>query len=124
MNTMFSESSSVATRAKRWRFNPLTSLQPSTLSRHLDAFDAGYLREAAIRALVPLLKLKAVAQAGESVELIERRAGKKRYVAALNYGNGEQVVTGLPNGTELLTGKPIQDGTITLKQYGVAIVSG
>ena len=38
----------VAARAKRWRFNPLTNLKPDALARHLDAFDAGYLREAAL----------------------------------------------------------------------------
>ena len=37
-----------AARAKRWRFNPLSSLQPAILARHLDAFDAGQLREAAL----------------------------------------------------------------------------
>ncbi|HEV8542362.1 MAG TPA: DUF935 family protein [Verrucomicrobiae bacterium] len=34
-------------RAKRWRFNPLSHLQIDSLARHLDAFEAGYLREAA-----------------------------------------------------------------------------
>jgi hypothetical protein len=38
----------VALRAKKWRFNPLTNLKPDALARHLDAFDAGYLREAAL----------------------------------------------------------------------------
>jgi len=33
-------------RAQRWRFNPLRRLDPETLSRHLDAFEAGRLREA------------------------------------------------------------------------------
>jgi phage gp29-like protein len=45
MNTT---NSSTAARAKRWRFNPLTNLQPTTLARILDAFEAGYLREAAL----------------------------------------------------------------------------
>jgi hypothetical protein len=40
--------SPAATRAKRWRFNPLTNLQPSALARHLDAFEAGHVREAAL----------------------------------------------------------------------------
>src|SRR5688500_12532715 len=35
-------------RAKKWRFNPLTNLQPTSLGRHLDAFEAGNLREAAL----------------------------------------------------------------------------
>lgn len=33
-------------RAQRWRFNPLRRLDPETLSRHIDAFEAGRLREA------------------------------------------------------------------------------
>ncbi|HVK58987.1 MAG TPA: DUF935 family protein, partial [Candidatus Kapabacteria bacterium] len=38
----------IALRAKKWRFNPLTALQPTTLARHLDAFDAGHLKDAVL----------------------------------------------------------------------------
>src|SRR4029078_8198959 len=34
-------------QAKRARFNPLTALSSRALTRYLDAFEAGYLREAA-----------------------------------------------------------------------------
>src|SRR5262245_47049585 len=47
MKTITTFSSTQMKRAKRWRFNPLTSLTPTALSRSLDAFEAGYLREAA-----------------------------------------------------------------------------
>ena len=40
--------SSALSRAKKSRFNPLTNLTAVTLARHLDAFDAGQLREAAL----------------------------------------------------------------------------
>lgn len=46
MNTNNQLSVFHATKSKQWRFNPLTYLQPSQLSRHLDAFEAGHLREA------------------------------------------------------------------------------
>jgi hypothetical protein len=46
MNAMIHQTPAV--QAKNWRFNPLTNLQPATLSRHLDAFEAGHLREAAL----------------------------------------------------------------------------
>jgi phage gp29-like protein len=48
MNTKNTFSAVQAGRAKKWRFNPLTNLQPTTLSRQLDAFEAGRLREAAL----------------------------------------------------------------------------
>src|SRR5262245_53471777 len=34
-------------QAKRSRFNPLTSISPTSLTRYLDAFETGYLRQAA-----------------------------------------------------------------------------
>ncbi len=40
--------STTEARGKRWRFNPLSNLAPKTLSRHLDAFEAGQLRDAAV----------------------------------------------------------------------------
>src|SRR5690349_7751252 len=46
MNTNTTFSSTQTKRAKRSRFNPLTNLGPDTLARFLDAFEAGYLREA------------------------------------------------------------------------------
>jgi hypothetical protein len=48
MNTTTLTTSPVAIRSKKWRFNPLTNLNPAALSRHLDAFEAGHLREAAL----------------------------------------------------------------------------
>src|SRR5688572_11872043 len=48
MNEMTNRAVRVAARAKKWRFNPLTHLTATSLARHLDAFDAGNLREAAL----------------------------------------------------------------------------
>jgi hypothetical protein len=48
MNAMNNRTVRVAARAKKWRFNPLTNLKAASLARHLDAFDAGNLREAAL----------------------------------------------------------------------------
>src|ERR1044071_5392975 len=36
-----------AKRSKKWRFNPVKGLDAERLGRYLDAFDAGYLRDAA-----------------------------------------------------------------------------
>ena len=46
MNTNNHLSFTRSARSKLWRFNPLTNLQPTQLSRVLDAFEAGHLREA------------------------------------------------------------------------------
>ena len=48
MSAMTNRTVRVAARAKKWRFNPLTNLSAVSLARHLDAFDAGHLREAAL----------------------------------------------------------------------------
>src|SRR5687768_4706041 len=48
MNRTSTATLPVALRAKKWRFNPLTNILPATLARHLDAFDAGHLRDAAL----------------------------------------------------------------------------
>src|SRR5688572_20104151 len=48
MNMTTNRTVRVATRAKKWRFNPLTNLKSASLARHLDAFEAGQLREAAL----------------------------------------------------------------------------
>jgi beta-galactosidase len=105
----------------------LLAQSPAITQRKVDRgqvfYVGGYLREAAIRTLASLLKVKPIAQASESVEIIERRAGKRRYIALLNYGKDADVVTDLPAGTEMLTGKPIKDGMIALKQYGVALIN-
>lgn len=47
MNTRTNISGEKTRRGKWLRFNPLASLDSTTLARHLDAFEAGHLREAA-----------------------------------------------------------------------------
>src|SRR5688572_3204723 len=48
MNEMTNRAVGVAVRAKKWRFNPLTNLKATSLARHLDAFEAGNLRDATL----------------------------------------------------------------------------
>jgi hypothetical protein len=88
-------------RALRWRFNPIRNLTVDSLAAQLDAFDAGYLREAAetwdviekrddiLRSVVPKRK-KAIARHGWTVlparELQpHEEAESKRHAAALEY---------------------------------------
>lgn len=92
---------SVAQRAKKWRFNPLTNLQPASLARQLDAFDAGYLRESALvwdaleqrddllRTVISKRK-KSVARHGWTVLPRENldetlKAAAQEHIAALNF---------------------------------------
>src|SRR5688572_17667528 len=101
MKTTSFSTTPVAIRAKKWRFNPLTNLQPTTLARHLDAFEAGYLREAALiwealeqrddllRGVISKRK-KSVARHGWTVLPKENlnpgdRSTAEDHVAALNY---------------------------------------
>src|SRR5688500_9885297 len=48
MNEMTNRAVGVAVRAKKWRFNPLTNLKATSLARHLDALEAGDLRDATL----------------------------------------------------------------------------
>lgn len=47
MKTTSSFTNKEMIRAKRWRFNPVSVVEPGTLARYLDAFEAGYLGDAA-----------------------------------------------------------------------------
>jgi hypothetical protein len=47
MKTLQTFSTTQVQQAKRSRFNPLASINPTSLTRFLDAFEAGYLRDAA-----------------------------------------------------------------------------
>jgi phage gp29-like protein len=88
-------------RALRWRFNPIRNLTVDTLAAQLDAFDAGFLREAAetweiierrddiLRSVIPKRK-KALSRHGWVVlparELqAHEEAESKRHIAALEY---------------------------------------
>jgi phage gp29-like protein len=100
MNTRTHMTGERVKRAKRWRFNPLRHLEPETLSRHLDSFEAGYLREAVniwehieqrddlLRAVISKRK-KSVGRSGWTVlpgfgipagarELLQHRPGAER----------------------------------------------
>lgn len=46
VDKILTPSDNIGLRGKRSRFNPLTHLTPLSLARQLDAFEAGYLREA------------------------------------------------------------------------------
>src|SRR5436190_10809490 len=88
-------------RALRWRFNPIRNLTVDSLAMQLDAFEAGYLREAAetwdtiekrddiLRSVAPKRK-KAIARHGWTVlparELQPgEEAESKRHIVALEY---------------------------------------
>jgi beta-galactosidase GanA len=83
----------------------------------------GYLREPAVQAIAKMLPVDPVAIASENVEIIDRRSGKQRYIAMLNYGKNVEVVTGLPNGVDLISGRKLTDGQATLKPFDVAIIA-
>ncbi|HEX7860066.1 MAG TPA: DUF935 family protein [Verrucomicrobiae bacterium] len=99
MNTK--QTTAVALRAKNWRFNPLNNLQPASLTRHLNAFEAGYLRDVAniwealeqrddlLRTVISKRK-KSVARHGWTVLPKENLADSEKevaeqQVAALNF---------------------------------------
>ena len=101
MKLQDSSSNQLRKRAKRARFNPLTYITPDILSRSLDAFEAGHLREAVLiwdaledrddllRAVISKRK-KSVARHGWTV--LEKgglndieKEGAKRHAAALEY---------------------------------------
>src|SRR5688500_16472209 len=102
MNTMNTkQTTAVALRAKKWRFNPLINLEPASLARHLNAFEAGYLRESAniwealeqrddlLRTVISKRK-KSVARHGWTVLPKENltdseKAAAEQQVAALNF---------------------------------------
>jgi phage gp29-like protein len=101
MNTNTHINSNRLRRALRWRFNPIRNLTVDSLANQLDAFDAGYLREAAqtwevierrddiLRSVIPKRK-KAIARHGWTVlparELQpSEEAESKRHAAALEY---------------------------------------
>jgi len=72
---------------------------------------------------IELAGVKPVAQASDEVEIVERRNGKKRFIAMLNYGKSAQTITGLPAGKELISSKSVSDGQLLLEPTGVAIVA-
>jgi len=84
-----------------------------------------YLAEENAGALLDLLLERAaiapLAQADAFVEITCRRAPDRTLFFLLNHNPREAQVTGLPPGTDLLSGQPC-DGTWMLPAYGVAIV--
>ena len=86
---------------------------------------AGYCPAAAVDTLLdvltPLAGLKPTADAGPDVEIIDRADTSRRFVVLLNHSTSPQRVTGLPTGTELLTGNPVA-GEWTLDGFAVAVV--
>lgn len=87
---------------------------------------AGYALYDGVIALLPrlmkLARIKPIAHATDKVEILDRRAGKTRYIILINYADTAELVTGLPKGKDLLTGKPIKDGSVTLKKLDVVVL--
>jgi hypothetical protein len=101
MNTNTHLNSKRLRRATRWRFNPMRNLTVDSLTNQLDAFEAGYLREAVetwdliekrddiLRCVVPK-RVKAIARHGWVVlparELADHeKAEAQKHIAALEY---------------------------------------
>ncbi len=71
--------------------------------------------------LLSMTQIAPIAGASDKVELLERRAGKKRFITAMNFGRDEETITELPKGMELLTGQLIA-GELILPALGVAVI--
>ncbi len=86
---------------------------------------AGYALDPSLPALtakwLELAGIKPIADVPPEVEILDRRAGNRRFIAILNYAKTEKTVTALPTGKDLLTGQKV-DGNFTLPPFGVAIV--
>lgn len=84
-----------------------------------------YLSEAAITALLPWLQetcgIAPLAKAGPMVEVIERRAGRKRWVVLNNFADEPQQVSGVA-GVEVISGRKVS-GEILLDPRGVAVIA-
>jgi beta-galactosidase len=72
--------------------------------------------------LLKQVGIRPLIRASERVEVVERRARGKRFLALLNYGRSPETVTGLPGGKDLLTGAKVNDGQLILPPLGVAVV--
>ncbi|HEV7302273.1 MAG TPA: beta-galactosidase [Tepidisphaeraceae bacterium] len=87
----------------------------------------GYATPAAVAALLTHLtaelSLEPMAQASQSVEMIARSNGKRRYLALLNHAAGGQRVHGLL-GAKIISGNGTlaKTGELRLPGYGVALV--
>ena len=86
----------------------------------------GYCLEAGVTALVEYLMrsegLAATVEATKDVETVVRRAGKRQWLVMMNHSAGPQAVYGVADGKDLLSGKSVENGSVTLPAYGVAIV--
>ena len=85
----------------------------------------GYILDGAINtiaaSLLAMTKIAPIAVASEKVELIERKAGIKRFISVLNFGQADETITKLPKGKDLLSGQA-GTGQLTLPALGVALI--
>lgn len=70
---------------------------------------------AGIRPLLPELP--------EGVEVTLRREGDRRLLFILNHRGKPSSIRGVPEGTDLLTGRKPEHGALTLEPYGVVVLS-
>ncbi len=86
-----------------------------------------YVASESVPALLDLLadelELLAPVGASESVEVIERTDGKKRWLWLLNHSAGAQTVRRVPPATNLLSGEKVVAHTLTLRGHDVAILA-
>jgi len=86
----------------------------------------GYCLEAGVNSLVDYFMrsegLVAVAEATKDVETVLRRSGRRQWLVLMNHTGGTQAVYGVAEGKDLLSGKRVENASVTLPGYGVAIV--
>lgn len=86
----------------------------------------GYCAPESVGRLLPVLLKEAgvgpVASAGPEVEIIERVAGRRRYMVCLNHSGSSQRVSGIDASRDLLSDEKIRDEQIVLPPHGVRIV--
>jgi beta-galactosidase len=86
----------------------------------------GYAQDAALDFLVERLShelgLAPPAQAGEDVEMILRKAGKKSWLVLMNHAAEARTVEGLPEARLLVGPGALKAGALELPPFGVAIL--
>jgi beta-galactosidase len=86
----------------------------------------GYCPDAAVKTvsdwLIARLNIKREIEASADVEAIVREGSGKRYFCLLNHSGVTQQVSGLPKGTDLLSGETVSSGKLELGALAVRVV--
>ncbi|HBF35421.1 TPA: hypothetical protein DDW35_12740 [Candidatus Sumerlaeota bacterium] len=68
------------------------------------------------------VEIQPLADCATAVEITRRFNGYKAYRFLLNHTRTNQIISGLPEGTDLITGYPVTESTFTLAPYEVAVI--